>query len=407
MKKQNVAFIVDNSVLYNHVGVRRYVISLANALRQGFNVRIFNIEYEPTNLKPYYTELFIDIEFAQDNGFSTNHLVGTNKQVILRELKKVFLAVKKESEPALGLCKCSYGTQLPTDLDIIVFSAPWVLKGEMSLCASKGVFCIAYDTIPNHYSLVSPDNKVLRTFAYQHLFAYKTFLSKYDGLLAISNESACQLVLMFPQFENKIYAAPPFLPTGFETKAKTTGVSVSVVEEKVVLLASPLDIRKGLKILPGYINKLKMDRLIIFGSPRCSYREASEFFEQLSMHDITWWSEVNFFKQVELYEASKLVLFPSLHEGLGLPVLESYCCGTPVYDSNIPPLNQLVSKEFVLSNEIEKNLPAMQATIDANRDGEQFKAFALKNWASDNIVNFVKELAKDSRIRANAGEKCA
>lgn len=404
MKKQNVAFILDHSVLNAHVGVRRYVISLARALSQEFNVRIFNIEYEPIDYcKPYYTELFIDNQFSQDNGFSTNHLVGENKHVILHQLGNVFSARLIKSEQENGIYKCSYGAQLPSDLDYVIVAAPWVLKGGVALAGRKGVFCIAYDAIPNYYSLRAPDNKALLAFAYQHAFAYKTFLSGYNGLLAISNETALQLAQLFPLFKSKIYAAPAFLPAGFEDVAKTE--QESLVEEKAVLLASPLDVRKGLKTLPGYINKLNIDRLIIFGGPRCSYNEAHEFFEQISTNNITWWSEVNFSKQVELYKASKLVLFPSLHEGLGLPVLESYCCGRPVYVSNISPLNKLVENEFVLSTDIEGDVTRVQATIDSSVDCERFKALALKRWSSEHVVNFVKSLAGDLRVSANTGDR--
>lgn len=405
MKKLSVVFILDDSVLKAHVGVRRYVISLANALAQEFNVRIFNVEYEPINDKPYYTELFIDIQFAKDNGFSTNHLVGNNKHAILRELGKIYYSKPIKEEHESGIHKCSYGTKLPCDLNLIIVAAPWVLKGQIDLVANKGIFCIAYDAIPNYYSLRTPDNKGLMKFAYQHLFGYQTFFNKYDGLLAISNETADQLVQMFPRFQNKIHAIPVFLPTGFENVAMTGDECVG--DEKTVLLASPLDVRKGLKILPAYINKLNIDRLIIFGAPRCLYDEAHEFFGQISTANITWWSEVNFFKQIELYKSSRMVLFPSLHEGLGLPVLESYCCGRPIYVSNIPPLNQLVDKEFVLSNEIENNLLKLQAAIDATIDGEVFKALALKHWSSDHAVNFIHGLTNNFRITANAGNNCA
>lgn len=44
-------------------------------------------------------------------------------------------------------------------------------------------------------------------------------------------------------------------------------------------------------------------------------------------------------KLVELYQDSKLFLFPSLYEGFGLPVLEAMACGTPVvcsHSSSLP-----------------------------------------------------------------------
>lgn len=42
----------------------------------------------------------------------------------------------------------------------------------------------------------------------------------------------------------------------------------------------------------------------------------------------------------ELYQTCDLLLFPSLREGFGLPVLEALACGTPAVISDVPALNE-------------------------------------------------------------------
>lgn len=42
-----------------------------------------------------------------------------------------------------------------------------------------------------------------------------------------------------------------------------------------------------------------------------------------------------------IYNGAKLFLFPSLYEGLGLPVLEAFACGTPVVTSNVSSLPEV------------------------------------------------------------------
>jgi glycosyltransferase involved in cell wall biosynthesis len=39
-----------------------------------------------------------------------------------------------------------------------------------------------------------------------------------------------------------------------------------------------------------------------------------------------------------IYRASEVFVFPTLHEGFGLPVLEAMACGVPVVCSRIEPL---------------------------------------------------------------------
>jgi len=51
-----------------------------------------------------------------------------------------------------------------------------------------------------------------------------------------------------------------------------------------------------------------------------------------------------------LYNGAKLCLFPSLHEGFGLPVLEAMACGLPVIASNDTSLPEVAGDAAVLVN---------------------------------------------------------
>ena len=55
--------------------------------------------------------------------------------------------------------------------------------------------------------------------------------------------------------------------------------------------------------------------------------------------EIEWLEED---RMIALYNAVDLLLFPSLHEGFGLPPLESMACGTPVVTSNAASLPEII-----------------------------------------------------------------
>jgi glycosyltransferase involved in cell wall biosynthesis len=43
------------------------------------------------------------------------------------------------------------------------------------------------------------------------------------------------------------------------------------------------------------------------------------------------------------YQSADIVLFPSLYEGFGLPVIEGFCAGKPVITSDISPMKEIAS----------------------------------------------------------------
>src|SRR5688572_3727425 len=50
------------------------------------------------------------------------------------------------------------------------------------------------------------------------------------------------------------------------------------------------------------------------------------------------------------YRLARVFVFPSLHEGFGLPPLEAMACGTPVVTSNVSSLPEVVGDAAVLVN---------------------------------------------------------
>ncbi|MBI5885222.1 MAG: glycosyltransferase family 4 protein [Deltaproteobacteria bacterium] len=55
-----------------------------------------------------------------------------------------------------------------------------------------------------------------------------------------------------------------------------------------------------------------------------------------------------------VYSASELLVFPSLYEGFGMPVLEAFACGVPVVCSNIAPLTEVASDAAVYVDPLDE-----------------------------------------------------
>ena len=56
----------------------------------------------------------------------------------------------------------------------------------------------------------------------------------------------------------------------------------------------------------------------------------------------------------DLYRAADAVVFPSLFEGFGLPVLEAMCCATPVACSNVSSIPEVAGDAAILFNPLDE-----------------------------------------------------
>lgn len=92
-----------------------------------------------------------------------------------------------------------------------------------------------------------------------------------------------------------------------------------------------------------------------------------------------------------LYSAAECVVFPSLYEGFGFPVLESMACGTPVVTSNVSSLPEVAGNAALMVNpyDVEAIADAIERILDDTelretliKGGfEQSKKFTWENSA--------------------------
>jgi glycosyltransferase involved in cell wall biosynthesis len=89
-----------------------------------------------------------------------------------------------------------------------------------------------------------------------------------------------------------------------------------------------------------------------------------------------------------LLTGAELLVYPSLHEGFGLPILEAFKCDTPVVTSNISSMPEVAGKAAVLVNpeSIEKIAEGILEALNKKKDlvkkgKEQLKKFSWQETA--------------------------
>ena len=149
--------------------------------------------------------------------------------------------------------------------------------------------------------------------------------------------------------------------------------------------------------MPRLINESGATSVAIFGAVRCSSEELTRFFTEIEVEQVEWWLEVDFAKQVELYSSSKALLFPSIHEGLGLPILEAYCCGTAVFVRDLAPMNQLTLPSGLLNMESQYPSSGIRESLSRNYDSQVYRKHVLGRFSSHTVCDWFDSLASPAK----------
>lgn len=146
----------------------------------------------------------------------------------------------------------------------------------------------------------------------------------------------------------KIVVIPNFLPD-FNFKLNS-----SIKRDKVLIIGTTEN--KNLNRMLDAIKYLK-EKIVIIGKIN---KEQKDF---LKKRKIIFKNYVNLSdtKLVKIYNEGKLLLFPSLYEGFGLPIIEAQRFKIPVVTSNLSPMKDIVNKTALLvdpknSKDIERKI---------------------------------------------------
>lgn len=92
------------------------------------------------------------------------------------------------------------------------------------------------------------------------------------------------------------------------------------------------------------------------------------------------------------YKGAICLLFPSLYEGFGLPVIEALACGTQVITSNTTALNEFTSLFIIKVNPLDINeikVAIEEIVLKSNRNNESEKIFndiKKYNWNENKLL---------------------
>lgn len=124
--------------------------------------------------------------------------------------------------------------------------------------------------------------------------------------------------------------------------------------KKFILYLGTLEPRKNIKrIIKAYRayrdNERTKTKLVVAGGKGWLYEDIFELVEEEGLgSEVVFTGYVENEELVSLYNLAESLIFPSLYEGFGFPVLEAMACGTPVITSNVSSLPEVAGEAAIL-----------------------------------------------------------
>tara|TARA_R110001583_G_scaffold149372_1_gene301447 strand:+ start:4049 stop:7822 length:3774 start_codon:yes stop_codon:yes gene_type:complete len=255
-----------------------------------------------------------------------------------------------------------------------------------------------YDLIP----LLNPEEYLNPNPSYEKFYRHKLeSLERFDAFLAISEFSRREAIDALQLDELKITS----ISTAVEPIFRKLNIEYSNIEnwllgigiyKKFILYTGGADRRKNLPRLIQAFAHISIEirsqyQLVLAG--KMSKRDEDYLTEiarsfGLSNEDIFFAGYVTDEELVKLYNVTALYVFPSWHEGFGLPAVEAMACGAPVIGANTSSLPEVIGLDEALFDPFDFNSIANKIELSLTNE-------VFRNRLSENGLRRAKSFSWD------------
>jgi len=190
---------------------------------------------------------------------------------------------------------------------------------------------------------------------------FRNACERADKIVAISNHTKECIINYYNIHPDKIEVI--YLDASEKFNFPSTFLKIEQVKEKFgiqkpfFLNVGAIGGRKNqlrlVKAFASIANKIEQNLLLI-GKPGKDLEEINLIISKYKLADrIYHFSEVNDEDLFNIYQASYATVYPSIYEGFGIPLIESYRSGKPILTSMGSSLEEIAGKSGLICNPID------------------------------------------------------
>ncbi len=221
--------------------------------------------------------------------------------------------------------------------------------------------------------------------------------------IAVSNYSKQDIIKYTQTDPQKIKAIYPGIDPRFkridDRVISDVRLKLALSERFILAFGAPDPRKNTLTVLNAFLNfcQSNPDRSLVIAGVNDAYKttllqqiDSSPFKQRITI--LPFVDEADL---VAIYNAADLVLYPSLYEGCGFPVLEAMACGTPIIASNVTSIPELAGDAAILIDPMDiDGITAVLIKLSTDSDlrqrlidrgYHQAQAFSWRRTAQENL----------------------
>jgi glycosyltransferase involved in cell wall biosynthesis len=264
-----------------------------------------------------------------------------------------------------------FGRWLSVNSDAPIQVMHWTYPLPVRVNGAKNIYTL-HDLVPLRLPFTTLDDKL------RYLRLMKSIARKADHIVTVSETSKQDIMSLLKVPETKVtntYQAVD-IPSAYlnrpieELKGELRG-SFGLQYKNYLLCYGAIEPKKNVgRIIEAYLAGNVGQPLVIAGSTGWKSEQELRLLKGvegrrlLINRTLVRLPYLSFAQLVNLIRGASAVVFPSLYEGFGLPILESMMCGTPVITSNLGSMKEIAGDAALLvdpynTREIKEAIIAM------------------------------------------------